>query len=207
MTLDKAEIARRQLGSALALFLEDLDPVSVHSLACGGGEIAEHLSRSAGANPFSAHMLEAFPDSSLADIKRLRNQFWNAFKHASSRTGQNRQDEELLDRFDDGVNDHALLLGWHDYMQATQCLPIEVQIFFIWYYAMYPDKLDGSAQSNGVSVREYSLDLFSKLAEVPREEAKRRLRVVIEHRQRTDPELMSHPQTERRPLIAPRGTL
>jgi hypothetical protein len=42
MKLDKAQIARRQLGTALALFIEDLDPVSVHTLACAGGEIAEY---------------------------------------------------------------------------------------------------------------------------------------------------------------------
>lgn len=33
----KAAVARRQLGTALALFLDDSDPISVHCLACGGG--------------------------------------------------------------------------------------------------------------------------------------------------------------------------
>jgi hypothetical protein len=53
MKLDKTEIARRQLGTALALFLEDTDPVSVHALACAGCEIAEYLTRKAGEEPFS----------------------------------------------------------------------------------------------------------------------------------------------------------
>jgi hypothetical protein len=43
MKPDKTEIARRQLGTALALFIEDRDPVSVHTLACAGCEIAEYL--------------------------------------------------------------------------------------------------------------------------------------------------------------------
>ncbi len=41
MTLEKTHVARRQLGVALALFLEDLDPIVVHVLACTAGEIAE----------------------------------------------------------------------------------------------------------------------------------------------------------------------
>ena len=52
MNLTKAQVARRQLGTALEFFLEDLDPVSVHVLACAGGEIAEHLSRKKGRPPF-----------------------------------------------------------------------------------------------------------------------------------------------------------
>jgi hypothetical protein len=36
---EKTQIARRQLGTALALFLENYDPVSVHTLTCAGCEI------------------------------------------------------------------------------------------------------------------------------------------------------------------------
>jgi hypothetical protein len=53
MNLDKTQVARRHLGTALALFLDDLDPVSVHTLACAGCEVVEHLTRKAGVEPFS----------------------------------------------------------------------------------------------------------------------------------------------------------
>ena|SRR5215831_12237491 len=82
MKLDKTEIARRQLGTALALFLQDCDPVSVHALACAGCEIAEHLTRKAGEEPFSTHALLTFPDLDIGKIRRLKNQYWNAFKTA-----------------------------------------------------------------------------------------------------------------------------
>jgi hypothetical protein len=36
MKLDKTQVARRHLGTALALFLDDRDPVPVHTLACAG---------------------------------------------------------------------------------------------------------------------------------------------------------------------------
>jgi hypothetical protein len=58
----------------------DADPVSVHTLACAGCEIAEHLTRKAGAKPFSTHVLATFPDLDLRDLRQLQNQYWNAFK-------------------------------------------------------------------------------------------------------------------------------
>jgi hypothetical protein len=122
MKLDKTEIARRQLGTALALFLQDCDPVSVHALACAGCEIAEHLTRKAGEEPFSTHALLTFPDLDIGKIRRLKNQYWNAFKHAQMRDGIEREDSELLERFGDEVNDHTLYIGWHDYMLAVDLL-------------------------------------------------------------------------------------
>ena len=41
----KIEVARRQLGTATALYLRDLDPVSVHCLANAGCELMEFYAR------------------------------------------------------------------------------------------------------------------------------------------------------------------
>src|SRR5580704_9603297 len=107
MKLDKTKVARRQLCTALALFLDDLDPVSVHTLACSGGEVAEHLTRKAGAEPFVSHALATFSDLKPKDIRRLKNQFWNSFKHATTHKGEERDDRKLLERFNDLQNDHT----------------------------------------------------------------------------------------------------
>jgi hypothetical protein len=40
-----------------------------------------------------------------------------------------RSDNELLVNFDDQRNEHALLIGWHDYMMAVGLMPIEAQVF------------------------------------------------------------------------------
>jgi hypothetical protein len=83
-----------------------------------------------------------FPDLDLGEIRRLQNQYWNAFKHAQTRGGIEREDSELLERFDDEVNDQALFIGWYDYRLAVGALPIEAQVFQIWYFALYPEKLN-----------------------------------------------------------------
>jgi hypothetical protein len=114
--MDKAEIARRQLGAALDMFLRDQDPVSVHSLAMAGGEIAEQLASNAGAEPFVSHVLRTFPDIDLKEIRSLQRKFSNAFKHATTRDGQDRQDAEIIKSFDPKINEDVLFIGWHDMM-------------------------------------------------------------------------------------------
>jgi hypothetical protein len=46
--MDKAEVARRLLGTALDLFLRRQDPVAVHTLAMAGSKVAEWLAEKGG---------------------------------------------------------------------------------------------------------------------------------------------------------------
>jgi hypothetical protein len=191
MKLDKTEIARRQLGSALALFLKDSDSVSVHTRACVCCEIAEHLTRKAGAEPFSTHALLTLPE---INVGAIRNQYWNAFKHAKTRGGIERDDSELIARFHDAVNDHTLLIGWYDYVLAVGALPIEAQIFQMWYFALYPEKLNPE-----VDTMTYQR-LFQMLPSKSRAAQKQALREVISS-YRGNAEVMTHPETDPRPLM------
>jgi hypothetical protein len=194
MKLDKTEIARRQLGTALALFIEDSDPVSVHTLACAGCEIAEHLTHKAGKKSFSPHALLTFPDLNRAELRRLQNQYWNTFKHALTRDGIERQDSDLLERFEDEVNDHTLFIGWYDYMLAVYALPIEAQVFQIWYFALYPEKLNPEVDTT------IHQKVFPMLRRKSRADQKRALREVISSF-RENVEVMTHAQTDPRPLM------
>jgi hypothetical protein len=194
MAIDKTNVARRQLGTALALFIEDQDPVSVHVLACGGGEVAEHLARQAEQEPFATEIMATFSNLQMRDIRRVRNQFWNAFKHATMRSGTGRADEELLAAFDDKQNEHALFIGWYDYMMAVNQLPIEAQVFQIWYFALYPEKL-----APGISSATY-VDFFPAMNSIDRIEQKRRLREVIAWA-KEQPTYKEHILTDNAPLI------
>jgi hypothetical protein len=197
MKLDKTQIARRQLGTSLALFLDDADPVSVHTLACAGSEVAEHLTRKVGAEPFSTHALATFPILQTKELRRIRNQYWNAFKHATTLGGLDRVDEELLERFTDAVNDHTLFIGWYDYMMATGSLPIEAQVFQIWYYALYPEKLNPDVDTT------QHQRVFPNLSSLTRSDQKKALRAVIDAGAREDLSVMNDPKTDARVLVLP----
>jgi hypothetical protein len=78
----KVESARRQLGTALALYLDDYDPVSVHCLAGGACEVLDFYVRKVGKKAFVTHILHHNPHRNLGSIRRLQRQYWTAFKHA-----------------------------------------------------------------------------------------------------------------------------
>jgi hypothetical protein len=193
----KAELARRQLGASLQLFLDDLDPVAVHCLACGGAELSDFLATGQGRGSFLQHALNTSPTLKSGEIVRLRNQYWNAMKHATARDGQVRDDKLLLEAFDDERNDHVLFIGWYDYSTAVGVLPIEAQVFQAWYFAKHPDKL-----ADGVSDEPY-MDLFPSLNGKDRAAQKRELVRVIGWA-RTQSDEMSDPRTDPHPLMAQR---
>ncbi|KXF78535.1 hypothetical protein ATN84_01715 [Paramesorhizobium deserti] len=191
----KLLIARAQLGSALSLFIKDRDPFSVHSLACAGCELMEGIAESSGIGSFSTHILEEHPAIDLKTIRRLRNKYWNALKHFHDRDGKTaRDDADLLSTFSDKHNDAPLFMGWHDYQAVTGRLPVEVQVFQVWWYAVYEDKLAGDADLPTIR------GLFPSIRSVDRTEQKRRLRRVIE-KYRRQKDLLSDTRTEVAPLV------
>ena len=194
MTLDKAHVARRLLGAALALFLEDLDPIVVHALACTAGEVAEYLAVKASGQPFTARALATFRNNSWRDIRRARNQFWSSFRYATTHDDDQDGYSKLVSGFSDLQNDHALLVGWYDLMLACKKLPIEAQMFQSWYFALYPERLGSEAD-----VSRYET-LFPRLRDLARSDQKNALRDAIE-RSRQDPAIMNDPATEQGYLL------
>jgi hypothetical protein len=195
MSTLKIECARQQLGTALDIYLRDLDPVSVHCLVNGGCELIEFYARKAGGVPFTSHILKDRPDLNIAALRKIQRQYWTAFKHAVHRhSQQERNDDDLLSQFTDEQNDAALLIGWYDYAQATNMMPVEAQVHQIWYIELHPDKLDPKHPSKSYEMQ------FPNLRAKSRSEQKRMLNEVIE-RMRADEAIMSDPKTDERPLM------
>lgn len=191
----KIESARRQLGTALALYLQNLDPVSVHCLAGGGCELIEYYAKKAGGQPLVSHILKTHPHLDMPELRRLQRKFWTAFKHTTNQhTGEERDDDELLLRFTDEQNDTALFIGWYDYALAVRAMPIEAQVQQAWYIALYPEKLDPKYS------RDTYRELFPNLRSRSRADQKRMLSERIEIA-RADHGIMSDPATETRALI------
>jgi hypothetical protein len=191
----KIECARRQLGTALDLYLRDLDPVSVHCLANGGCEVIEHQARKAGAEPFVSRILKTRSDLGIKKLRIAQRKYWNAFKHAL-KYGKEREDDPLLAQFRDEMNDAALFVGWADYYRATKTMPIEAHMYQIWFIALYPAKLD----PKHARVLPAYKQIFPGLGLMRRAQQKRELNKVIDGaRKRND--LMSDPRTDRRPLV------
>lgn len=140
--MTKAEVSRRQLGVALTLYLDDMDPVSVHVLASGGREIAAELAKKTSQSAFE--LLAGYADKPR-EWKQGVNRYWNAFKHEARHRGGPRQDENTLAEFQDSVNDGTLAIAWYDLGVAGYPLPPAAQAQSAWYIyrADQSDQLDG----------------------------------------------------------------
>ena len=98
------------------MFLRDQDAVSVHVLACGACELLDTVARSTGRQPFLAMAKQEHPHLKDTELWKIRNKYWNAFKHLTQQQGALRLDDlPLLDAFGDEQNDAALFTGWWDY--------------------------------------------------------------------------------------------
>jgi hypothetical protein len=186
----KLTVARAQLGTALSLFIQDRDPISVHALACGGAEVMEGLAEQSGLETLSSHILATFPDMDFAKVKRLRNQYWNAIKHfykADNSTA--REDEALMADFSDRANDAVLFMGWLDYAQREARLPVEVQVFQVWWYATNESRMAPHVDPTPWRT------IFPDIAGQDRKEQKRRLARVVE-KYRRDKAILADPKTE-----------
>ncbi|MGO8390549.1 hypothetical protein ACC760_07305 [Rhizobium ruizarguesonis] len=192
----KIGIARAQLGTALDIFIRDRDPIAIHALACGGSEIIEGLAEQADIPTLSTHILKTMPDIDYKKIKRLRNQYWNAIKHFYQQDGKTaRDDEELMADFSDGANDCVLFMGWLDYLLLTKRLPVEAQVFQVWWYATNPKSINPAVDQTPWQ------SVFPGIEMQPRQEQKRRLRRTVE-KWRNNAEILRDHRTEPGALCA-----
>jgi hypothetical protein len=67
----KLDVALRQLGTAMDLFIRDRDPVAVQCLPCGGAELIEAIATQENVEPFSTHMLKPSLTSNVECCVRL----------------------------------------------------------------------------------------------------------------------------------------
>lgn len=195
--LDKLAVARAQLGTATYLFLNDLDPISVQCLACGGGEIVDALAAQAEARPVSVHIIANMPSMDSKAVKAVRNRYWNAFKHLTAFDGSDRDDTDLLGSFDDTANDTALFVAWTDYGRLTGQLPIAGQVIQLWWCCLHKDRFVTSASFQPEL-------LFPKMTGFSRSAQKAMLRAAVAKYER-DADLLANPATEVWPPIPTRA--
>lgn len=193
----KAMAARCQLGTALALHLAEADPVSVLVLGCGGLEVAEALALKCAAKPFSAFSYEVHPDLTKKELLGLRNRAWNAMKHAHSRNGRERNDEELLSSEWHADNEAILSEGWFNLGQIGMPLPIEAQAFNTWVLVKH-----GAVDQ----IQQEILDMFPGIRELDAHAQLQSLRDMIALA-KSIPEVVHSPQTDPRPLMLSYGEI
>jgi hypothetical protein len=191
--MEKIEIARRELGAALQLFLDDACPVSVHVLAAAGAEIVEGLAIHLGEPPFRDLILKTLPHYSPKQVNDAMRIHANAFKHFTAFNGKPRDDAEAISIFNDEENASLLHKGWKDYARVTKTMPLEAQATEIWYLS----RAIGPSFCEGVGLQDRR---FIGLRAMTYDAAKKVLQEIVTE-MKGDAAILADPRTERGPLM------
>lgn len=157
MQINKMDAAIRQLDTAIELFFEKRDPVSVHTLVAAAGRIlsdlVEHQNPGDSWRSNTAKSMHALPPKQVFSIL---NSTANFLKHAD-------EDPEGEHVFTEAVNDDLI------FMATLECGEIHLtslgmQVFQIWYMASYPERFPVDNQP-----AQDAKGLLPTLASLPRE--------------------------------------
>jgi hypothetical protein len=189
MQITKFEAARRQLVTGIRLFFEDADSISVYTLGHAAWEVLDALCKHQGKIRFREQMADANA-LTQAEIKKIATFGKNFVKHADW------DPDALLEDFDDTLNDHVLISAAMDFGTLASTKPMEVQLYPIWYFAAYPEKI---ARPDYMEMQDGAAKLFPGLAALDRKRQKAAGLTALLKALR-DPELMAHPFTDRSPV-------
>jgi len=182
-------VARSQLLTAIDLFFNDRDPISVHALAGNAREILESLCRLAAVEPITELFLRDPPHKPKKEIYAALNRYRNCFKHVGKTWEERKDGQAILNQFDDSKNEYLLYVCVEDYLRLRGSSPFPMQVLHAWFCAMHVD-LIGSACS-----RQKFLNPFPDLSQMNRYQQKRAALGVIKQSS-DDPQVLANPQTE-----------
>jgi hypothetical protein len=135
MDVTKREAACRQLATAIWLYFEDIDPMSVHTLANAAGEIIDGLLKQQGFPSGRDESLGLIVPERRDEIGRLLNRGRNFLKHHS-------QPDSVLEGFGDEWNTLPIWVGCAGLRRLYGAdVPLEVGVWEGWLSVVEPDLL------------------------------------------------------------------
>ena len=192
--MDRSELCRRLLGTATQIFLDNNDPVSVHTLAGTASEHSEYLAKQHTGRNFKTHVMECHPDWTESYFKKIRNRHYRVIKHSHDFKREPFDIDHQMRDFSDQQNDAVLFAGWYDFMKCGNKIPIAAQVFQLWFFRVYPSSMNPE--------NDFDFPSFDGISEKPRFVQKQLLNSEISNAQSWK-EVVEHPLTDLRPLILP----
>ncbi|MDO8734758.1 MAG: hypothetical protein Q7K21_06335 [Elusimicrobiota bacterium] len=130
----KLESAKRQLETAIILYFNDKDPISIHTLVCAAHEVIADITKKAGGNSLilEGNMIK---QEYKNDFRKMVRKAKNFFKH-----GDNDSNDTIV--FNPDMNDTYLI----DTCEGYQLLTGEINPYFViyraWFHYKYPNVLN-----------------------------------------------------------------
>ena len=137
MTITKLDAAKKQLETAIRLYFNDADSISIHTLACAAHEVLCSINKKRGNHPtiMSDHLIKE-PHKKM--FREMLNEAKNFFKHAD-------KDPDAVVEFNPETNEYYLLDACETYEILTGEKYPHFIIFRGWFCSKYSHILSSSA--------------------------------------------------------------
>ena len=139
MQLTKADAAIRQLDTAIELFFEKRDPVSVRTLVGAAGRVLSDLveHKKPGAS-WRSNTVKSMPMLKAKEVYAILNSTPNFLKHADD-------DADAVHIFTEAENEDLIFMAT---LECGEIHPtsLQMQVFQIWYMAAYPERFPDDNQ-------------------------------------------------------------
>jgi|GEM_PF-959556 len=134
--ITKKDAAVCQLDTAIKMFFENSDPISIHTLAGAASIVFEDLCKKKRLPIFFDFVPDTFHQNTVEELHISFRKSRNFFKHAKD------DSKEELTTFDDEDNELLLYACAYDCATAFRGLPISAQVFQGWYHCCFPEKFN-----------------------------------------------------------------
>jgi hypothetical protein len=161
MNITKLDAAKAQVATAIWLYFEDRDPISVHTLVVAAGEIIDRICDSKGTLSMRSGLLARIVPDRRKEVIAALNKAANFFKHASSS-----KPNQVLKDFSDDRNLLGILMA-ADGLRLLSVEMVETRMFAAWVAIVEPHLMLVSPP------KEFITAVFGDIGNQPRAEQKK----------------------------------
>lgn len=128
LVVSKLDAASRQMLTAIEIYFESGDPVSIHTLTAAAHEIIDALNVKAGGKPMMVRgqLLETVKPEYRNEVAKLMRQPQNYFKHAGKMPAEQIE-------FNPELSEWWLFDAGRGFQQVTRTLPDPVLAYRLWF--------------------------------------------------------------------------
>jgi hypothetical protein len=134
--LTKIDVAEALIRTAVRLFFEGAHPVPTYSLASSAREILTTIGEKMGIET-SVHFVAKQKGVPVGDVVRIIHEYARFFKHAD-------RDPTAKITFHETDVDAVLISACRDFGKVAGGMPIEMQVFEVWRFALASRKISGA---------------------------------------------------------------
>lgn len=130
--ITKQDVAASQLATAVWLWANRWDPVSIHVLASAAAEVTAVLYKAKGGLPMRSAMLDSLTGEHQAQIAFAMTEAFNFMKHGA-------KDHNAVLRFNPGESEWMIYAACVDYLAAFGAAPPEALLFLVYMTDQTPE--------------------------------------------------------------------